>query len=117
MARIYKLSEHWLISAGIALLFLSVAMVPSNRALGAGVVTCSQTSCNNGCTLNTEKNGCILDGGCSKQQGCTTIMGCACKGCWRDMFHPCQCHCCQSISNYCVQDINSNWICPHSTCD
>ena len=29
MARIYKLSENWFTSAGIALLFLSVVMIPS----------------------------------------------------------------------------------------
>jgi hypothetical protein len=113
MARIYKLSENWLNSAGIALLFLSVVMIPSNRALGAGNNTCSQQVCNNGCKVTDDGLNCTGTG-CTKAQGCST--SCPCAGCWPDMSHshPCQCHCCGVTVNRCV---NNNTNCPAGTCD
>jgi hypothetical protein len=112
MARIYKLSENWLISAGIALLFLSVVMIPSNRALGAGFVTCNQTNCNNSCQLNSERLGCTTGNTDCTKQNCPS--SCICRGCWPSKTSPCQCHCCGTIYNFCVMN---NTQCPPSTCD
>ncbi len=101
VARFFSAADCWLCSLGVALLVLSVLLVPTSRALaddgGSGTLVeiCDKT-CNNGCTYNGV--------GCSHQvgnQGCNALPNCsvycACKLCLNSQI-PCGCKCSYSPS-------------------
>ncbi len=108
-AGVFQGAETWLCSLGVALLVLSVLLVPTSRLLaddGGGSVALAPNDCkandgcNNGCAIVLPSNVCNYrtgNGGCTN--GCST---CGCSYC-QDRFTMLYCNCqCRNGLGYCA---------------
>jgi hypothetical protein len=126
MTRLLRTADHVLSPIGIALLVLSLALVPTNKSFaddGGGdgplATACMGTDgCNNGsCAPIPNTNNCNQTGGCPNGGGCS---GCPCTGCWKDPgtnSQLCDCQCQTGQFNRCSQCPPPNqtiWICTGS---
>ena len=94
--RFFGAGDCWLCSLGIALLVLSVLLVPSSQALaddgGSGTLAdiCNAT-CNNGCTYTgSQCSHQVGTAGCNALPNCSVY--CVCKLCL-NVDIPCGCKC------------------------
>src|SRR5258707_1082180 len=120
LVRGLRAADCWLCSLGLALLVLSVLLVPTSRVLGddggggplAPISCLAANGCSNGCAKDSNTLNCNAGmNGQDNPTKCSWTMkgcnGCTCRGCTvLGKGYYCNCQC-QSYDAGCTGDVNS----------